>query len=311
MIKLKILVTGALGHIGSKLIRDLSYINNIKNIYLIDDLRTQRFNSLMHLSKKGKYKFYDETLSKENLNRLVKKSDFIIHLAAITDAASSFGKFNQLKKNNLDNTKLVTHFCSKYKKKLIFISSTSVYGSNDKIMYEDENNLNPQSPYANIKISEEKYINKFIKEKKINAVILRFGTILGFSTGMRFHTAVNKFCYNASLGKPLTVWKTALNQKRPYLGINDACSSIIFFINNPKFFNKTYNVLSSNLTVKNIINYIKLVKKIKVNFVNSKIMNQLSYEVSVDKLKKLKFKFKDNLKFLIKEEMKYLQNIDN
>ena len=311
MIKLKILVTGALGHIGSKLIRDLSNINNIRNIYLIDDLRTQRFNSLMHLSKKGKYKFYDETLSKENLNQLVKKSDFIIHLAAITDAASSFGKFNQLKKNNLDNTKLVTHFCSKYKKKLIFISSTSVYGSNDKIMYEDENNLNPQSPYANIKISEEKYINKFIKEKKINAVILRFGTILGYSTGMRFHTAVNKFCYNASLGKPLTVWKTALNQKRPYLGINDACSSIIFFINNPKFFNKTYNVLSSNLTVKNIINYIKLVKKVKVNFVNSKIMNQLSYEVSVDKLKKLKFKFKDNLKFLIKEEMKYLQNIDN
>jgi len=308
---LKILVTGALGHIGSKLIRDLSSITNIKNIYLIDDLRTQRFNSLMHLSKKGKYKFYDETLSKENLNLLVKKSDFIIHLAAITDAASSFGKFNQLKKNNLDNTKLVTYFCSKYKKKLIFISSTSVYGSNDKIMYEDENNLNPQSPYAKIKISEEKYINKFIKEKKINAVILRFGTILGYSTGMRFHTAVNKFCYNASLGKPLTVWKTALNQKRPYLGINDACSSIIFFINNPKFFNNTYNVLSSNLTVKDIINYIKLVKKVKVNFVNSKIMNQLSYEVSVDKLKKLKFKFKDNLKFLIKEEMKYLQNIDN
>ena len=311
MIKLKILVTGALGHIGSKLIRDLSSITNIKNIYLIDDLRTQRFNSLMLLSKKGKYKFYDETLSKENLDLLVKKSDFIIHLAAITDAASSFGKFNQLKKNNLDNTKLVTYFCSKYKKKLIFISSTSVYGSNDKIMYEDENNLNPQSPYAKIKISEEKYINKFIKEKKINAVILRFGTILGYSTGMRFHTAVNKFCYNASLGKPLTVWKTALNQKRPYLGINDACSSIIFFINNPKFFNNTYNVLSSNLTVKDIINYIKLVKKVKVNFVNSKIMNQLSYEVSVDKLKKLKFKFKDNLKFLIKEEMKYLQNIDN
>ena len=308
---MKILVTGALGHIGSKLIRDLSSITNIKNIYLIDDLRTQRFNSLMLLSKKGKYKFYDETLSKENLDLLVKKSDFIIHLAAITDAASSFGKFNQLKKNNLDNTKLVTYFCSKYKKKLIFISSTSVYGSNDKIMYEDENNLNPQSPYAKIKISEEKYINKFIKEKKINAVILRFGTILGYSIGMRFHTAVNKFCYNASLGKPLTVWKTALNQKRPYLGINDACSSIIFFINNPKFFNNTYNVLSSNLTVKDIINYIKLVKKVKVNFVNSKIMNQLSYEVSVDKLKKLQFKFKDNLKFLIKEEMKYLQNIDN
>ncbi len=308
---MKILITGALGHIGSKLIRDLSKIKKITKIYLIDDLRTQRYNSLMSLPKKGKFKFYDETLSRKNLDSLIKISDFVVHLAAITDAASSFGKLQQLKKNNLDNTKLVTEICATYKKKLIFISSTSVYGSNDKMMFEDENNLNPQSPYAKIKISEEKYINKFSKHNGLNAVILRFGTILGYSIGMRFHTAVNKFCYNASLNKPVTVWKTALNQKRPYLGINDACAAIIFFIKNPKLCDGTFNVLTSNLTVKDIIDYISLVKKIKINFVNNKIMNQLSYEVSILKIKKLNFKFKDNLKLLIKEEMNYLANIDN
>ena len=45
-------------------------------------------------------------------------------------------------------------------------------------------------------------------------IILRFGTIYGVSSGMRFHTAVNKFCYQAAFNKPLTVWKTALNQKK-------------------------------------------------------------------------------------------------
>ena len=305
---MKILVTGALGHIGSKLIKDLSNINNIKNIYLIDDLRTQRFNSLMHLSKKGKYKFYDETLSKENLNLLVKKSDFIIHLAAITDAASSFGKFNQLKKNNLDNTKLVTYFCSKYKKKLIFISSTSVYGSNDKIMYEDENNLNPQSPYAKIKISEEKYINKFIKEKKINAVILRFGTILGYSIGMRFHTAVNKFCYNTILKKDVPIWNNAIDQYRPYLSLNDAINVMIFIINKKIFNNQIYNILTGNYTVRQILNIIKKnCYKIRIKKTKSPILNQNSYKVSSKKFERFNFSFRRDLSSDIKNTLNLLK----
>ena len=53
-----------------------------------------------------------------------------------------------------------------YNIKCIFLSSTSVYGSNNKIMFEDEkNNLNPQSPYADCKIKEENYIRK--QSKKI------------------------------------------------------------------------------------------------------------------------------------------------
>lgn len=308
---MKILITGALGHIGSSLIRKIAEVKKIEFVYLIDDLRTQRFNSLMSLSNKTKYKFYDETINKKLIYEILSKVDFVIHLAAITDAASSFGKLNLIKKNNLDNTKLIAEACSKFNKKLIFISSTSVYGSNDQIMFEDQNNLNPQSPYAKIKILEENYIEKLVIKNKLNSVILRFGTIVGYSRGMRFHTAVNSFCYNASLGKELTVWETALNQKRPYLGINDACRAIIFFILNPEFIKGTFNILSSNLTVADIINMIQRHKKIKIKFVKSKIMNQLSYEVSTKKIKKFNFKFKDKIDKLIKEELIYLNNINN
>ena len=308
---MNILITGALGHIGSKLIRHLPKKIKESNFYLIDDLRTQRFMSLINLPHSSNFKFYDETISKKLITNIIKKIHIVIHLAATTDAASSFGKFLKIKKNNYENTKLISDLCARYKKKLIFISSTSVYGSSDKIMYEDENNLNPQSPYADIKISEEKYIQKLNKNNNLKSLILRFGTIVGFSYGMRFHTAVNKFCYQASTGQPLSIWKTSLNQKRPYLGLNDACRSIEFLIKRDNFNGEKYNVLSKNLSVKKIIEIIKSYKKIKINYVNNKIMNQLTYVVSTRKIEKLNFKFSDDLQKLILEELSYFDNINS
>ena len=61
-------------------------------------------------------------------------------------------------------------------------------------------------------------------------MILRLGTIFGVSRGIRFHTAVNKFCLQSATNKPLTIWKTAMYQKRPYLDINDAIRCFSFII---------------------------------------------------------------------------------
>mgnify|MGYP001224584490 FL=1 len=308
---MNILITGALGHIGSKLIRYLPKRFKGSKFYLVDDLRTQRYMSLINLPKESQFKFYDEPISKKLIENIISKIDLVIHLAATTDAASSFGKSNKIKKNNYENTKLICDLCLSNKKKIIFISSTSVYGSSDKIMYEDDNNLNPQSPYADIKIREEKYIQKLTKKYNLQSLILRFGTIVGFSYGMRFHTAVNKFCYQASIGQPLTVWKTSLNQKRPYLGLNDACRSIEFLIKKNKFNGDKLNILSENLSVKRIIQIIKSRKKIRIKMVNNKIMNRLTYVVSTKKIEDYNFKFKDNLRKLILEELKYFDNINS
>src|ERR1700704_5984440 len=64
----------------------------------------------------------------------------------------------------------------------------------------------------------------------LRCVIFRFGTIAGASIGMRFHTAVNKFAWQACLGIPITVWRTALHQKRPYLSLRDAVRALAFVL---------------------------------------------------------------------------------
>ena len=114
---MNILITGALGHIGSKLIRYLPQKINNSKFYLIDDLRTQRYISLTNLPKKSKFKFYDEPISKKLIKNIIPKIDLVIHLAATTDAATSFGKLKEIKKNNLNNTKLICDQCAIHKKK--------------------------------------------------------------------------------------------------------------------------------------------------------------------------------------------------
>ena len=85
---------------------------------------------------------------------------------------------------------------------------------------------------------------------------------------------------------------------------------VVEFNNN--YSNNIYNVLSSNNTVEEIINIIKIYKKnLKINFVSTKIMNQLSYEVSSEKIKKLGFKTKSNLKKGISDTIKLLSKIQN
>lgn len=293
---MKIIVTGALGHIGSKIIRDFSiYYPNLK-IILIDNMMTQRFCSVFNLPKNTNYELIEDDINKLNLEKIISKNDIVIHLAAITDAAGTFNKAKELEENNFNTTKKISHTCLKNKAYLISFSSTSVYGTQKNIIDENcsRNELLPQSPYAKTKLKEEDLVQTLVKQG-LRAVTFRFGTIYGISEGMRFHTAVNKFCWQASIGKPITVWTTAYDQKRPYLNLNDASRSIRHVIDKKLFNGEIYNVLTENLTVRNIVDKIKsFIPSLKIQFVESEIMNQLSYEVSSEKFKNTGFKFKGN-----------------
>ena len=128
---------------------------------------------------------------------------------------------------------------------------------------------------------------------------------------MRFHTAVNKFCISAVLNQPIPVWTSALNQFRPYLSLEDAFKVIKFTIENDKFDNKVYNVLTSNLTVKHIVEMIKKYKKnVKINYVKSKIKNQLSYKINDSRFERNFFKLNGNIQNDVKKTIQLFNNIN-
>ena len=308
---MKILITGGLGHIGSYILQNINKIKILKTIYVIDNLSTQRYTSLFNQPKSNKkIYFLNLDLAEKNSLKKFKKVDVVINLASITDAEASLKMKKKVFKNNLGIFKNVMQYCIKNSSKLIHISSTSIYGKQINIVDEncEKKFLKPQSPYAKVKLIEEEMLKR--NSKKIKYTTFRFGTIAGVSKGIRFHTAVNKFCFNASFDKPIGVYKTALHQYRPYLSIKDSFKVFKFCIEKDFFKNEIFNALSGNYTVNQILKKIgKYKKDIKVKLVNSAIMNQLSYHVSSKKLESNGLFLKGNIENDIKKALKLLSNI--
>ena len=307
---MNLLITGCCGHIGSHLVDNVHKIKNIKKTFIVDNLESNRFYSLFNSKKRNNLSFSIKDLKDPNSLNSFKKIDYVIHLTSMTNAEKSFGKKNSMYKNNIECLKTVINFCKKKNAKLIHISSTSVYGKQTKLVDEkcEEKYLKPQSPYANIKLIEEKMLKKENKFLKYNT--FRFGTIAGVSKGIRFHTAVNKFCFNAATNEHINVYKTALNQYRPYLSLSDAFKVFKFSIEKNFFKNDVFNALSGNFTVNQILKKIKkFKKKTKIKFVSSIIMNQLSYHVCQNKLNNEGLILNSNIEKDIKETIKLLKNI--
>ena len=266
---MNLLITGCCGHIGSYLVENVHKIKGIKKTFIVDSLESNTLYSLFNSEKKNNLTFFIKDLKDPNSLKEFKKIDYVIHLASMTNAEKSFGKKNRMYENNIKCLKTIISFCKREKAKLVHISSTSVYGKQAKIVDEncEEKYLKPQSPYADIKLIEEKMLKKESKFLKYNT--FRFGTIAGVSRGIRFHTAVNKFCFSAAINEDINVYKTALNQYRPYLSLRDAFKVFKFTIENDFFKNDVFNALSGNFTVNQIIKRIKKYKKkIKIKLVS-------------------------------------------
>lgn len=314
---MKILVTGGLGHIGSKLIREYAKRDDIGLIRILDNLSTQRYVSLFDLpiNEKIKLEFIEGNI---NDNKVVKNAmkdiDIVIHLAAITDAISTINNVQMTFKVNYGGTwNVLWAAINANVKKFLYASTTSVYGDAEEVVSEESPKeiYKPASPYAESKLEAEKLIQVVVKETGFPAIILRKGTIFGTSIGMRFHTAINKFCYLSAMNKPLTIWDSALNNKRPYLGLNDCINAYRFFEDNGKS-GEVYNIVTKNFNMKEIIEIIKKYNPdVKIEITKSPLLNQKSYHVSNEKIKAIGFEFKDDLEEHIRETFNIFKTIKN
>mgnify|MGYP001157150696 FL=1 len=307
---MNILITGACGHIGSYLVENLHKIKKVKKAFLIDNLESNRLDTLFNYKKRNKIEFFKRDLTDPKSLKGLKNVNLVIHLASMTNAAESFKLRKEMYSNNLNSFKTVINFCKKNRVKLIHVSTTSVYTKNTSLVDEncEKKYLKPQSPYAKIKLIEEKILKNLGKKLKYNT--FRLGTIAGVSKGIRFHTAVNNFCLSVALGESIKVYKTALHQFRPYLSLGDVFKLFKFTIEKNFYENDIYNVVSNNYTVYEIIKKIRKYRKnIKISNVYSPIMNHLSYHVSKKKLSAKRLYLNSNLDQDIANTLNLFKNI--
>ena len=296
---MRIVITGALGHIGSCLIREIPCGFPDAEIWLVDNLSTQRYCSLFNLPANGRYHFVEADVLTADLAQIFDGAEVVIHLAAITNATKSFENKEQVDLVNYTGTEKVARACLQAGSALIFISTTSVYGTQTGPVDEScpITSLRPQSPYAESKLKAEELLETLGQVDGLRFVICRFGTVFGASVGMRFHTAINKFCWQAVTRQPISVWRNALHQERPYLDLSDAVGALKFILHRKLFDQRVYNILTLNTSVSHIVETVSAyVPDVSVEYVDSPVMNQLSYHVMCHRFKSLGFEIKGELK---------------
>lgn len=303
-----ILVTGALGHIGSALIRDTNFLVNVEKVTMIDDLSTQRYCSLFNLPSSVSYSFLEGDVGQILSPSLLSDVDAVIHLAGSVDPVTNFTSPGVLLQNNLRITEHVAKACDVAQVPLIFSSSTSVYTPTKSEVDETENELYPSGAYAQFKLQEERVVRSLLSDGRY--LIFRFGSIFGPSIGMRFQTAVNKFCFQAANGKPIEVWRTAMLQTRPYLALSD-CTNILGRASSlDSFPNTTINAVTCNATVMEILECIRSCGiSPEVMEIDSPAMNTFSYRVLTDLALKTGFSFGGTLLDGIRDTLAILRGI--
>jgi len=218
----------------------------------------------------------------ENLDILYKKTknikiDLVIHLAAFLGVKNT--ELDKLKclNTNIIGTKNILDFCVKKKiKKIIFSSSSEVYGEGGNLFLKENSFLKPKSVYGITKVVNEEYIKAYSKKFDLNYNICRFFNIYG--TYQRDEFVIPKFVSKVKNNQVVKIYGTG-NQIRSFCYVDDAVGALIKLISKNKK-NKTYNIGNNKEPIK-MIDLAKLIfnlanKKIKIKKIDFSISDRSS-----------------------------------
>ena len=288
--KKNVLVTGAMGFVGSHWITRLT-----EEGHKVTGVDIKPLKNFFKNNKNFKY-IKASVFRYKLIEELVKKNDIICHFAGVAEPMQYLKKTKFTIQLTLLPSLKIVDFCTKYKKKLIFTSTSEIYGKLDKVPFKENSDRLLGSPqtnrwcYSTSKSLVEHYINANAKESNLKFIIFRLFNVYGPSLKGR---VVDEFI-NKSLSNKKIMINGNGKQTRSFLFIDD-CIDAFYKIFKKNVNNEVYNV-GSDIEI-SMIDLAKKVKKIcnsksKIIFNSKKFTKVGGYEdilrrvPSVEKLKK-------------------------
>lgn len=298
MEKYNFLVTGGAGFIGSNMVDFL--INLGHEVTVIDNLSTGKISNINPLSK-----FIESDLNTCDFD--VDEFDFVIHMAAIPNVQQSIDEPKTSFNNNfLTTVNLLDKIKNTNVKKIVFSSTSAIYGNPEKFPTDESLKTNPMSPYALHKLMGEQYLKLYSELYNIKSVCLRYFNVFGnrMTNEGAYKSVISVFKEQKNNNTPLTITNDG-NQKRDFINVNDVVLanylSCISDTGKFEIFNVGYG---ENISVNEIASYFKQpsvyignrIEPFQTLCDNTKIKNRLNWNPTISVKNWLKNELNDKKK---------------
>lgn len=252
-----ILITGGAGFIGSTLadraLSDGYKVTAIDNFDPFYDKSIKQKNIVYALGNPN-YSFIEESMSNTDAvcAKLIDNIDIIVHLAAKAGVRYSISHPIDYTETNVNGTVKVCELARRLNVgKIIFSSSSSVYGNNPHTPWSEKLELMPQSPYAQTKVLSEKYLKDFSDEYNIDVLVFRFFSVYG--PRMRPDLMMSRMANSIFSGECLKIFGDG-SASRDYTYIDDIVESVMRGIETDCGKHEVLNVGSGNpISLKELI----------------------------------------------------------
>jgi UDP-glucose 4-epimerase len=220
----KILVTGGAGFIGSHLVDRL--IDERNEVIVLDNLTTGKKEFIQHNFNNPRFRFYQVDLLTDNIDKYFRNVDEVWHLAANPDTRTALKDTKvDIEQNILLTFKVLEAMRKNNIKRIVFTSSSTVYGEAKQIPTPEDYPCKPISLYGASKLACESLISAYVHTFDFNAVIFRLANIIGprITHGV-IYDFIEKLKKNPN---KLEILGDG-NQKKSYLYITDCIEGMIF-----------------------------------------------------------------------------------
>lgn len=272
---MKYLITGGAGFIGSYLTETL--VNRGDQVVILDNFATSSTNNLNQV--KEKVNVVDGNILDQKLVRkLVSESDHIVHLAAALGVFNIVNKPLESLKTNLQGSEIVLAAADNYKKPVLLASTSEIYGKNDKVPLNEEDDriighpLKSRWSYSEAKAVDESLAYFYYLENKLPIRIVRFFNTVGPRQVGHYGMVVPRFVSTALKNEPLSVYGSG-DQIRCFCHVTDAVRGLLLVMDSDKAVGEVFNVGNNQQ-----ISIMELAKKV-IEITGSKsAIEKIAYE---------------------------------